>query len=1010
MKVRITHIFTFLLLCPGVLAAQQYNFQTYSVNKGLPHAQVHDVFQTSDGFIWIATSGGGLAKFDGKSFEVYNTRDGLRSNIIEVVFEDSRQNLWVSTYGKGIARMENNHFIYPFKNSALDSLTVTVIDEMDSKLWIGTIGGGFFIYSYEDGELSRITKKDGLINNTVWDFWKAPDGRIWIATQGGISVYDDQEFKSLTKSDGLSGSKTFKIAAHPNGDIWIATNNGVTIKDGEQFKRLNRINNVPLNYVFDLIVTSNGAVWIGTELEGVFVLEDGAFTHFTTENGLSSNYIYSLYEDNQQNVWIGTDSDGVNLLKGMAFKFFHTKKGQNSNMILSLQRDENGRLWAGTYNGIFYREEGKFMEFPLPEKYKEPKEVWDIAEFKNGDLLFLMPDNALYRWDGEQLTNYSQKHGLDLWYTYDIYIDKNNTLWIGTDQGLFHYSHGKIKHYTTQEGLVGNVILHIYEFNGYFWIGTYNGLSRFNGHSFKNFSIKDGLGHKKVSHIAADEKGNIWLGTSAGVSLLKLDEQGNLLQIENFGKETGMKLVNTQIIWFDAQGYLWQGTNGGIHKLDVPDYWKSGEMLAIHYPLSSWGIGVEVNHKALVSISENEALFGTMEGILKISPSQLGNDNTNLPVYITQIERNGQPLGDPINVDSIDYKFGRPVFPHLQFPYGQQRYTFHFRALEYKYPESVRYHYHIKGSDEGWSAETSTTSATFRNLDAGEYEFEVHAKGPQGKWSTQTASVTFTVESPFWQTYWFYGLMGITFVGLISGFIQLRLQILEKKRLKQLVDEQTKDLTDALKEKEVLIKEIHHRVKNNLAVISGLLELQVGYSKDDFAAKILRESQRRVQSISMIHEKLYQNERLSEINFAAYIDELTAIIADSHNRPDKTIKVETKIDEVKLGVNQGVPCGLILNELLSNAFEHAFKDQEKGKIIIRFKEDDGKIEFSVEDNGIGLPPDFESMKMEAKSLGIILVETLTQQLEGELSIERLDKGTRFKVTFVKENALQSMPV
>ncbi|HEX6981253.1 MAG TPA: two-component regulator propeller domain-containing protein [Balneolaceae bacterium] len=999
-----------VFLFPIHLTAQQYNFQIYSVNKGLPHVQVHDVFQTHDGYIWLGTFGGGLAKFDGRSFEIFNIKDGLRTNSIEVIFEDSRHNLWVSTYNGGVARMKGRRFIYPFKNSELDSLSVLVIKEINSKLWFGTAKGGYFIYDYKTEELTRMTQEDGLIGDTVWDFWKAPDGKMWIATQRGISIYDGKNFRNLTAADGLSGNKIFQIATHSNGEVWFATSNGITIWDGENFSTITEINGTPLNYVFDLLVTSTGAMWIGTELDGFFIYENQSFTHFTTENGLSSNYIYELYEDNRQNVWIATDTYGVSILKGKAFQFFRTESGLSSTAIISLHKAKNGRIWAGTRDGIFYKDGYRFKRFPTPEKYHEAGEVWDMAEFKNGDMLFLMSDDALYKWDGKQLINYSQENGLKQWFTYDIYVDKQDALWLGTNEGLFHFKDGELTKYTNQDGLTGNVVKCIYEFKGYLWIGTLDGLSRFDGHSFQNITVKDGLQHKGVAHITSDSKGNIWLGTGGGVTLLELDKQGDLLGIENFDKDAGMKLVKSQIVWFDNAGHLWHGTNGGIHRLDVPGYWESGKMSLVHYRLSNAGIGIETNHKAVTPVSENEVLFGTMNGVLKINPSRLNPDSTVSPVYITKIERNARSLRELPNVDSMAYKFGRMLFSDLNFPYGQHSYTFHFTALEYENPESVQYRYRLIGFDDEWSAPTSATSATFTNLDAGKYTFEIQAKSRQKYWPLKTATVSFSVDDPYWQTYWFYTIVTLAFGGLVYGYIQMRVQVLEKERLKELVDEQTKDLTLALEEKEVLIKEIHHRVKNNLAVISGLLELQVGYSDDDFAAKILRESQRRVQSISMIHEKLYQNERLSEINFADYIDELIEIIADSHSHPDKKIEVKTIIDDVKLGVNQGIPCGLILNELLSNAFEHAFKDQKEGRITIKFKEDSGKLEFSVADDGIGLPSDFESTKAEAKSLGIILVETLTQQLEGKLTIKKLEKGTCFTVEFLKEKNLQQLSV
>lgn len=212
----------------------------------------------------------------------------------------------------------------------------------------------------------------------------------------------------------------------------------------------------------------------------------------------------------------------------------------------------------------------------------------------------------------------------------------------------------------------------------------------------------------------------------------------------------------------------------------------------------------------------------------------------------------------------------------------------------------------------------------------------------------------------------------------------------------------------ALKEKEILIKEIHHRVKNNLAVISGLLELQMGYTEDDFARRILTESQLRVRSISMIHEKLYQNKRLAEIDFQKYVDELAEIISYSFNYREKEIEVVNETAEIKLGVDQGIPCGLILNELISNSYEHAFNGREAGIINIGLEEDGKELILSVSDNGKELSDNFNIDGN--KTLGLTLVETLSQQLQGELSIVDKNPGTAFIITFPKEEAPLTVPV
>ncbi|MDZ7716411.1 MAG: PAS domain S-box protein [Balneolaceae bacterium] len=200
----------------------------------------------------------------------------------------------------------------------------------------------------------------------------------------------------------------------------------------------------------------------------------------------------------------------------------------------------------------------------------------------------------------------------------------------------------------------------------------------------------------------------------------------------------------------------------------------------------------------------------------------------------------------------------------------------------------------------------------------------------------------------------------------------------------------------SLKDKEVLLAEIHHRVKNNLAIISGLLEMQTFNSTDDRITNELKESQSRIQSIAMVHEKLYQSESLSDIALDAYIGELLQFISGTFYQGEKEVDVIKDIDPISLEVQQAIPCGLILNELITNAYKHGFKDIDNGQLRISLKEEGGKITMMVKNNGSTLPDDFDIS--QSSSLGMTLIQTLVKQLEGSLDISS-EGDTCFAVTF-----------
>ena len=206
-------------------------------------------------------------------------------------------------------------------------------------------------------------------------------------------------------------------------------------------------------------------------------------------------------------------------------------------------------------------------------------------------------------------------------------------------------------------------------------------------------------------------------------------------------------------------------------------------------------------------------------------------------------------------------------------------------------------------------------------------------------------------------------------------------------------------LKTALAEKEVLLKEVHHRVKNNLQIVSSLLQLQSQTLKDPEIIKVFRESQNRIESISLIHKNLYTSANIGQIDVADYISNLAASLLISYQICPGKISLETDIDSVSLNVDQAIACGLVINELVSNALKHAFPNQQAGTISIALRNADNSIEMTIRDNGIGLPDNLDWTNTD--SLGLSLVyDLVTEQLEGDITLER-NHGTVFKIKFTQ---------
>lgn len=227
--------------------------------------------------------------------------------------------------------------------------------------------------------------------------------------------------------------------------------------------------------------------------------------------------------------------------------------------------------------------------------------------------------------------------------------------------------------------------------------------------------------------------------------------------------------------------------------------------------------------------------------------------------------------------------------------------------------------------------------------------------------------------------------------GMPDYFVTVFEDITERKHAEE-------EVKASLLEKEVLLKEVHHRVKNNLQVISSILNLQSSYVKDEKTLEILHESQNRIKSMSFIHENLYQTSDLSEIDFSDYVVNLSTNLLHSYQLRQNRVKLRQDVAEVMLNLDQAIPCGLILNEIVTNAFKYAFPDDREGEVYISLSEDDGLITLTMADNGIGLPEGFNHE--ESETLGLQLVTILTDQLSATLETERTG-GTTYRLSFRK---------
>jgi two-component sensor histidine kinase len=245
----------------------------------------------------------------------------------------------------------------------------------------------------------------------------------------------------------------------------------------------------------------------------------------------------------------------------------------------------------------------------------------------------------------------------------------------------------------------------------------------------------------------------------------------------------------------------------------------------------------------------------------------------------------------------------------------------------------------------------------------------------------------------------FTAVVSLTTAAVLPFSVPHVFELVREAKASELV---TAKLRASEERKEALLREVHHRVKNNLAVICSLFYLQSTHTKDEETAGIFRDMENRVHSMALVHESLYGSENLARIDFAVYAQALAKDIFSSQGSPSVPVDLKSEMEPVIMGVDLAVPCGLILNELISNALKHGFPDSVGGEIEVKLERaPDGRCSLCVRDTGIGIPADLDVDT--SKTLGLRLVRSLTQQIRGTFELVKIDHGTSAKLHFTVDH-------
>lgn len=1005
--------------------SRDLKFEHITTRDGLSQSTVTCMLQDSKGFMWFGTQTG-LNKYDGYNFTVYHDDPaGLLGSFIFRIIEDRDGNIWVGTDGglNMFDRVINKFIRYKTDENDPGSIGGTevraVFEDSEGNLWVGSTGGGLSLFIEDSGEFIHYqhdaNNQSSLSSNDVCAIFEDRWNNLWIGSlHGDLDRFDREKevfYPCCYKDKKLSDDEIWNISGDREGNLWISTYRSGLYKmsfsdkgEPELFHYIHDIkdvNSISGNYIFTVFEDSNGRLWIGTENEGLnlFDRENNRFIHYRAdpfdEYSLNNNSIWSVYEDKTGNIWVGTHAGGIHLLPkyGGYFKHYKHYTGNeyslSHNSVTSFCEDSRGNFWIGTDGGglnLFNRSSQTFTHY------------------------------------------HSENSNLGSEAVLSVFEDSKGNLWVGTWEGglnLFDRGSGTFRRYTKENSnLISNSIFSIYEDKeGILWIGSFfGGVSYFDRdrNDFINYTPENSdLSDNQIRVVTEDSYGNLWICGALGLNLFNRETETFSLYRHEENNNRSLTMGYVLSIVETSDSTLWVGTTGGLNKYDrgsqdftqyhvkdgLPDDAVKGIReddqgnlwISTNRGLSRFSpeTGVFSNYDISDGLQDNEfyqcshyksangeLFFGGVNGFNVFHPDKLVTNPYIPPVVITDFRIFNRPV--PIGRNS-------PLQAHIseaeqvRLSYKQSVFSLEFTALNFISPNKNQYKYKLEGFDQQWNHIGTRHTASYTNLDPGEYTFRVKGSNNDGVWNDQGASIEIIITPPYWKTWWFRILMFIIFACtlLLIYYIRTRQIISRNIVLNELVRSRTREIdeknkilidqTDELKAqrdelsrtnavKDKLFSIISHDLRSPFTTLKGFIELirsrYDGYNdkeRKDMLA-IIGESADRVYDL-LDNLLNWSRSQSGKIQLKMELTNLNSLINDKidlvkYQASNKNINIEYEdtAGEINLMIDARL-ISVVIQNLLTNAIKYTGKD---GRITVSCTRTNEVLIISVKDNGVGM--------------------------------------------------------
>ena len=1015
-----------ILIASGVCAlaldpsldVSQYAHTSWKIREGFGTGTVHEIAQTRDGYLWLATESG-LLRFDGVRTVNWQPPPGesLPSNDIRGLIAGRDGTLWLGT-AKGLASWKDGKLTqYP---DLVGRDVGTLFEDHEGTVWAsGTNWEAGFSAPAQlcaiKGRNIHCYGTDGTFGFGVTDAYEDSHGNLWLGAANGIWRWKPgppihYPAPTLMQS-GLPGLIFARHALIEDGQggLLLSGYRGIWhLADGKV---------EPYRFPFPppqfreakLLRDREGGLWIGTLDAGLLHVHQGRMDVYTTAEGLSGNSVESIFEDREGSIWVAT-IDGVDRFRNYAIPTISVKQGLSSSVVVCILAAQDGSVWLGTSDGLDRWKDGQVTIYYNPAVGRGPvlagrglahKPGANAREVASPEL----PDNyvgSLYQdtqgriwistlqglasFEDGKITRLSDTHLKSL---SPITKDSAGNLWVtNSDQGLFRLREGKVVEQFpwASLGLRGSLSMPLAaDRRDGLWLGSWNGGVIYfeRGQVRASFAAKDGLGGGRVNALKLDADDTLWAATDGGLSRIKDGHVKTLTSRHGLPCDTVHDLID------DDAGSTWLSMACGLVRVPRSELeaWAENPVRRIQTTVFDTSDGVR-SHAGVYNFGpratrtpDGKLWFLPLDGVSVLDPRHLSWNKLAPQVHIEQMTANGKV-----------YDLSATGSGRLQLPSRLHDLSINYTALTFVAPEKVRFRFMLEGQDKHWREVVNQRDVQYSNLAPGQYRFRLIACNNSGVWNEEGTFLDFSVAPAYYQTNWFRALCVLTILAMFWSVYQLRVRALEQHHAEiRSLNEQLIKVQEA--ERIRIAGELHDGVLQQITSLTlrlGKVKRQV--PADSEAKAAVSGLQQQLITIGTDIRHLSHELHPALLQEAGLPAALSAYCEEFSNVRGLLVLCETDESVNKLSPGAALCLYRIAQEALGNAAKHS----EAKKVEVRLTRSNGRVWLSVSDDGFGCIPDQVG---KSGGLGLINMRERVLQLDGTFEFEsEPGQGTRVSVT------------